>query len=165
MNAKIFSFTCALSLLVMGAFMRPAAGDPNEPQRESAEAAPASANAAVAKTEAELVAHLQELEAARRKVREKAIKEVDAWAANRAVRAAQHRQQIAQLWGNVVGSIDAQAALRMNADRMARLNRMLDLAEQKADASLISRVRADITHELSRHARAMQKVRALSGLQ
>ena len=52
----------------------------------------------------------------------------------------------------------------MNADRMARLNRMLDLAEQKSDATLAARIHADITRELSRHAQAMQNLQAETGM-
>ena len=163
MTAKLTSFAIAwpLGLLVALGFPPTAAGDA-EPARDGAEAAPATGAVAV-RSEAQLVAHLQELEAGRRKVREVALKEPQSWAVNRPIRAAQHRQQIAQLWGNVVGSIDAQASLRMNADRMARLNRMLDLAEEKHDAALVSRLRADVTRELVRHVHTMQQVIASTG--
>jgi hypothetical protein len=113
----------------------------------------------------ELVAKLQSIEASRRALRKEALKDAQSWAEQRAARASEHRRRIAELWGSVVGIIDAQASLRMNADRMARLNRMLDLAEAKGDAALVARLQVDVTRELTRHARAMQRVSALSGSQ
>ena len=162
MSVKLTSFAGAwpLGLILALGFPPTAAGD-SEPERANAEPAP-SAVAAV-KSEAQLVAHLQELETGRRKVRKIALQEPQSWALNRPIRAAQHRQQIAQLWGNIVGSIDAQASLRMHADRMARLNRMLDLAQEKKNEALISRLRADVTRELARHVRTMQQVIELTG--
>src|SRR6187431_773727 len=87
-----------------------------------------------------LLRRLQELEGARRTERREGLKDPKAWEANRAQRASAHRQQLATLWGSVVGLIDGQARLRLHADRMARLNRMLDLAEQKNDKSLVATI-------------------------
>ncbi len=164
MTLKLSSFAVAwpLGLLITLGFSSAAAGDA-APARASAEAAPSASAALGVQTEAQLVAHLQELEAGRRKVRKEALQEPQSWGLNRPIRATQHRQQIAQLWGSVVGSIDAQASLRMNADRMARLNRMLDLAQAKNDAALVSRLQADVTRELVRHVHTMQQVIALTG--
>lgn len=154
----VVSLAYALGSCAALAFSTTAKGDA-EPQRDSATAAD------LAGPEAALVAHLRALEAKRRKARSEALKEPESWARDRPARAAQHRQQLAEIWGNGVGSIDAQASLRMNADRMARLNRMLDLAEQERDAALIARLEADITRELTRHAHTMAQVIALSGSQ
>jgi hypothetical protein len=159
MTVKFTSLAFAGQLGLLVAFSFPAARARDaEPERDSTEVAPSGA-----KAEVQLVAHLQDLEAGRRKLRKEALKEPQSWAVNRPIRAAQHRQQMAELWGNVVGSIDAQASLRINADRMARLNRMLDLAQEKSDARLVSRLQADITRELARHVHTMQQVIALSG--
>ena len=51
----------------------------------------------------------------------------------------------------------------MHADRMARLNRLLDLAQAKADDTLIGQIKADIGREITRYDRAMQVLRAGSG--
>ncbi len=171
MNAKLFPLAGALLLLGASALpysaraQSPAAPSETVPERDVDARDPLRPNGVDAKTEADLVAHLQSVEAVRRSERKVALQDPKAWALNRPQRAAKHRQEIAGLWGDVVGSIDAHAELRMNADRMARLNRMLDLAEQKSDNALTSRIHADITRELSRHVMAMQKVRALSGMQ
>ena len=166
MNAKLIPLACAL--LLLGASSAPdsaQAQSEGSPERDVDASDPLRPNSADAKAEADLVAHLQSVEAVRRAERREALKDAKAWALNRPQRASKHRQEIAGLWGDVVGSVDAHAALRMNADRMARLNRMLDIAEQKSDSALTSRIHADITRELSRHVKAMQKVRALSGPQ
>jgi hypothetical protein len=63
-----------------------------------------------------------------------------------------------------VGTVDGQARLRLHADRMARLNRMLDLAEQKNQKLLITMINSDIAGELAHHVQAMQKVKAEAGL-
>jgi len=111
-----------------------------------------------------LVQRLQELESARRTARRAGLTDPQAWQENRVQRASAHRQQLATLWGNVVGTIDGQARLRLHADRMARLNRMLDLAEQKNEKSLVTSIEADIASELARQVQAMQKLIAESGL-
>ncbi|HYP76991.1 MAG TPA: hypothetical protein VER12_13580 [Polyangiaceae bacterium] len=107
---------------------------------------------------------VQELEAARRSTRANALEDEKGWEESRAQRASVHRQQLAALWGSVVGTIDGQARLRMNADRMARLNRMLDLAEQEKNAALSARIQADLARELARHVQAMQTVQAEAGM-
>jgi len=111
-----------------------------------------------------LLQRVQELEGARRTARQAGLKDPKAWEANRAQRASVHRQQLATLWGSVVDRIDGQARLRLHADRMARLNRMLDLAEQKGERPLSATIRADIAAELARHVRAMQQLKAEAGL-
>lgn len=108
-------------------------------------------------------ARVKQLEAARRSAREAGIKDPAAWTGARPQRAAQHRRELAELWGNVVGTLDAQAGLRMHADRMARLNRLLDLAQAKSDDTLAGQIKADISREIARYDRVMQVLRAGSG--
>ncbi len=110
-----------------------------------------------------IAARLEQLQADRRARREQELKAPQAWADNRPARATQDRSEIGQIWGNLVDSPDARAALRIHADRMARLNRMLDVAEQAADATLIKRVQLDIQRELVTHAHKMQTLRATLG--
>jgi hypothetical protein len=110
-----------------------------------------------------LLKRLEELAGARRTARKEGLKDPKAWQASRAQRASAHRQQLAMLWGSVVSTIDGQARLRMHADRMARLNRMLDLAEQKNDSALSAAIDADIASELARHVQAMQTLKAEAG--
>ena len=111
------------------------------------------------------VERLQELQAAHRSARDEALKDPKAWEEARADRAKRDRAELGRLWGNLVNSPDAQARLRMHADHMARLNRMLDLAQGKPDAALIARLQAAVQAELVQHAQNMQTLRAALRLQ
>lgn len=111
----------------------------------------------------QLLARLAFLEGGRRVLRAKVQADPAAWAAGRTDRAARHRREVAELWGNVVYRIDGQAKLRIHAERMSRLNRMLDLAERSSDQALLLRVRTTITRELKRHVKAMQETIAEAG--
>lgn len=107
---------------------------------------------------------VHQLEEQRQRERKAAIKDVKAWTAGRTQRALQHRGEIASTWGNLVTNPEAQAELKTHADRMARLNRILDIANQKADNALASRCQGDIQLELDRDARILQSIRARGGV-
>ena len=104
-----------------------------------------------------LVERLAQLQADHRKTRDQVLKEPKAWEEGRAQRAGLDRAELGKLWGNLVDSPDAQARLRMHADHMARLNRMLDLAQASPDAALTQRIQSAIERELVQHAQNMQK--------
>jgi hypothetical protein len=112
-----------------------------------------------------LVERLAQLQADHRKTRDQALKDPKAWEEGRAQRAALDRAELGKLWGNLVDSPDAQARLRMHADHMARLNRMLDLAQPSSDAALTQRIQTAIERELVQHAQNMQTLRAALRLQ
>ncbi|HEX3850200.1 MAG TPA: hypothetical protein VHW01_04490, partial [Polyangiaceae bacterium] len=103
---------------------------------------------------------LQQLQTEHRKTRDQALKEPRAWDEGRAQRAELDRAELAGIWSNLVDSADAQARLRIHADHMARLNRMLDLAQAPTDAALTQRIQAAIQSELRQHAEHMQTLRA-----
>ncbi len=155
----------ALALLICLGTAARAQGVPEAgPERTDEESSVRKDEAvAPARTAPQLLLRLEQLEAARRQNRAQALADPKAWAASRAQRAAQHRLEILQVWGNVVNSIDGQANLRIHAQRMARLNRMLDLAEHAADQALSARIRADIQRELVRHAKSMETTLVASG--
>jgi hypothetical protein len=117
------------------------------------------------KLDSELLARLSELQASRRAARQAALADAKHWEDARPERASAHRAQLAALWGSLVGSIDGQARLRMHAERMARLNRMLDLAEHQQGSALAKRIQADIERELMRHAQSMRALQATVGMQ
>jgi hypothetical protein len=48
---------------------------------------------------------------------------------------------------------------------MARLNRILDIANQKGDTALAARAQTDIQTEIDRDAQAMQAIAAKAGAQ
>lgn len=112
-----------------------------------------------------LLARLRQLQADRRADRVQARKDPKSWEESRAQRASAHRAQLASLWGSVAGSIDGQARLRLHAERMARLNRMLDLAEPKHDSALVKRIQADIERELTLHTELMMQLQRPAGMQ
>ncbi|HEY1536998.1 MAG TPA: hypothetical protein VGF76_23420 [Polyangiaceae bacterium] len=112
-----------------------------------------------------LVERLAQLQADHRKARDQALKDPKAWDEGRAQRAGLDRAELGKLWGSLVDSPDAQARLRMHADHMARLNRMLDLAQASPDAALTKRIQAALEHELVQHAQNMQTLRAALRLQ
>ena len=162
MNLKYWALTCALALpaFAIGAYSSHAAGQdrPADAPPEREESAPTVVfDPAVAQ-------RLLQSEAEHRKARELGLKDPKTWAEDRGKRANQRRAELGQIWGALVDGPDAQARLRIHADRMARLNRMLDLAEQKADSALIERVRKDIQSELVKHAQDMQTLRAALGM-
>lgn len=107
-----------------------------------------------------LVERLQQLQADHRKARDQALKDPKAWDDGRAQRADLDRAELAKLWSNLVDSPDARARLRVHADHMARLNRMLDLAPTSGDAALTQRIQTAIQTELVQHAQNMQTLRA-----
>jgi len=167
MNSKSLTQFSVLVLLSAGGFARPALGEPEAAVPSATEGRPSERtddSAASPKFDLKLLARLVELEVARRAARKEAQKDPKSWEENRAQRASAHRAELAALWGNVVGSIDGQARLRMHAERMARLNRILDLAEQKKDPALVTRIQTDIKRELARHAHAMQQLQVAAGL-
>ena len=172
MNATHFTrFTRFAGCLAVsaGCFTGVALAQPEGPApgMRAAHGGPARTNdepAVVPALDRGLLQRLQELEGARRTARQEGLKDPEAWEATRAQRASAHRQQLAALWGGVMDRIEGQARLRLHADRMARLNRLLYLAEQRRDKSLIATIDADIASELVHQVQAMQKVKAEAGL-
>ncbi|HEY3254849.1 MAG TPA: hypothetical protein VGJ91_12905 [Polyangiaceae bacterium] len=157
MMANTQKLARALALLACLGLAPSARGEPEPPPERAGEDLPVRKDDTVsASVPAQLVARLALLEQGRRQKRAQALSDPTAWAAGRAERAAQHRQEIAQVWGNLASTIDGQAKLRMHAERMSRFNRILDLAERGSDKALVARVRADIARELIRHAKSMQ---------
>ena len=98
----------------------------------------------------------QEQEAARAR-RAATQKDEKRWEDERNVRAENHRRAIAQQWAHDAQKPAARAELSVHADRMARLNRALDLAEG-TDTALASRINDLIRRENARHARTMATI-------
>ena len=107
-----------------------------------------------------VVERLQQLQADHRKTREQALKDAKAWDEGRPQRAALDRAALAKIWSNLVDNADAQARLRVHAERMARLNRMLDLTQASAEVAVTQRIQTAIQTELLQHAQNMQTLRA-----
>ncbi len=82
------------------------------------------------------------------------------WETERHIRAEEHRRAIALEWAHVSARPAARAELSIHADRMARLNRALDVAESTSDTPMIVRINELIRRENARHARTMAAIQA-----
>jgi hypothetical protein len=92
-------------------------------------------------------------------------KDVKTWNDGRLKRALDHRKETTDTWGvSVVNRADARAELSTHADRMARLNRVLDIAEDKGDPAMAARAKNLIGLEIARNSRAMQEIKSRAGV-
>jgi hypothetical protein len=137
--------------------------DRRDDHHDNRPAPPAGVVVAPPPADPKIAEHLHQVEEQRQRDRKVAVKDVKSWNDTRVKRAADHRNEIAGTWGNLVSNPQAIAELRTHADRMARLNRILDLATQKADNALASRCQGDIQREVDRDARELQEIRAHGG--
>lgn len=164
----VLSARCLVFVLV-SLLVRSALGEPELERRASGSEGRASqqtdGNAEKPTFDPRLLIKLQQAEATRRAARKQALQDPKGWEEGRPQRASAHRAQLAALWGSISGSIDGQAHLRRHADHMARLNRMLDLAELQSDSALLARIHLDISRELARHMQSMRQLQAAAGLQ
>jgi hypothetical protein len=129
-----------------------------------AEAPPAGGVAVAPPADPALRARLHQFEEQRQRDRKLAVKDPKVWNDGRPQRAVQRRSEIASTWGSAVNSPEAQAELKTHADRMARLDRILDIANQKSDTALAARAQTDIQTEVDRDARVMQIIRDKAGV-
>lgn len=109
--------------------------------------------------------HFRTQQATDRRRRVLAMKDAKAWNDARPGRAQARRSDIVQTWGNVANSPQAKVELSTHADRMARLNRILDLAEQKGDTAMIARTNDMISKEIARNASVMSDLQTKGGAQ
>ncbi len=107
-----------------------------------------------------VAARMQALEDQREKERRDKIRNEAQWEASREARAAADRREVAERWGAIASRAEARAELQLHADRMARLNRILDVAVDSHDDTLASHCRRVIQREVARNARAMTKIEA-----
>jgi hypothetical protein len=84
-----------------------------------------------------------------------------AWEAQREQRLWEHRRQLEQVWGPAfLTRPECKAELELHAERIARLNRIIDLAEEQHVAALAEHARRVLAREIARDARAMAELRA-----
>ena len=88
------------------------------------------------------------------------IKDQRRWGEERRMRAEAHRRAIALQWTHVSERPAARAELAIHANRMARLNRALDVAESSSDTAMVARINDLIRRENARHARTMAAIEA-----
>ncbi len=114
-------------------------------------------------SEAQIRARLLKEQQDARAKRQVAKKDSHAWDAAREQRAAEARAQVTSTWGNLAERPEAKAELATHAERMAQLNRILDVAQDKGDAALVAHTNSVIQREIARDARVLQSIRAKEG--
>lgn len=105
-------------------------------------------------------ARMQALEDQRERDCRIKIRNEAAWNASQDARAAAHRREVMEHWGAIASRADARAELQVHADRMARLNRILDVAVDSHDDTLAGHCRQVLQREIARDARVMARIQA-----
>lgn len=143
----------------------PPVGERPEPGRPVPPAgAMAAHDAAIRKETAEQVrARMQQREDQQRAKREAERKNDAQWKADRTKRAEEWRSDMANQWGTTLDMPEARTELNTHSDRMARLNRILDIAQDKKDAALTAHAKQVIQKEIARDSRVMQELRDREG--
>jgi hypothetical protein len=120
--------------------------------------------AAAKETEAQIRARLLKEQQDERAKRQQAKKDPRAWEASREQRADKARSELTSTWGDIAEQPDAKAELATHAERMAQLNRILDVAQDENDAALVARTNAVIQREIARDTKVLQGIRAKEGV-
>ncbi|MET0792603.1 MAG: hypothetical protein ABW061_13870, partial [Polyangiaceae bacterium] len=115
-------------------------------------------------SEAQIRARLLQEQQDERAKRQLAKKNSQAWEASREQRAAEARSQLTSTWGSIADQPEAKAELATHAERMAQLNRILDVAQDQGDAALVARTNAVIQREIARDTRVLQGIRQKAGV-
>jgi hypothetical protein len=115
-------------------------------------------------TEAQIRDRLLKQQQLDRSQRQAARKDTRAWEAARDQRAAAARSQLSATWGDLADRPEAKAELATHAERMAQLNRILDIAQDKGDTALAAKTNAVIQREIARDTRILQGIRAREGV-
>ncbi len=115
-------------------------------------------------TEAQIRARSLKEQQDERAKRQAAKKDTRAWDASREQRAAEARAQVTSTWGAIAEQPEAKTELATHAERMAQLNRILDVAQDKGDAALVARTNAVIQREITRDTKVLQGLRAKEGI-
>ena len=79
-------------------------------------------------------------------------RDVAAWRRARAARALAHRRALYARWAWAVQTPEGKAEFILYADRMARIHRIRDIAEDRKDAAMIARCDKVVLLEDARHA-------------
>jgi len=109
---------------------------------------------------------LQRMYEDRRLKRAEERRDARAWEAARAAREMEHRRELAGVWGaNFLGRPECRAELELHADRVARINRIIDIAEDQHATLLLEHARAVLNREIARNARIMGDLHARLGIQ
>ena len=115
---------------------------------------------------ADYAARLQKIEDDRRQKRGEQRRDVNAWEAGRDARDADRRRQLEGVWGApFLARSETRNELELHSERVARIDRIIDIAEDTHNPALLARAQRALGRELARHARAMAELRARLGVQ
>ncbi len=86
------------------------------------------------------------------------------WESQRLAREAEHRRLLEETWGSAFyHRWEVRPEIALNANRCARIARIIDIAEDAHDAALVARAQRILARENARHARAMTALRIQLG--
>jgi hypothetical protein len=107
--------------------------------------------------------HFLQREESERERRKDGHKDAAAWAAGRKQRAIDARKDIAATWGSLTNNPEARVELALHADRMSRLNRVIDLADDRKEPTVSARAKVLVEREIARSSRVMLALKAKVG--
>jgi hypothetical protein len=111
-------------------------------------------------------ARLQRVYDERAAMRAQQRHDVRAWEAGRAAREMEYRRDLTGVWGYpFLSRPECRAELEIHAERLARLNRIIDLAEDQHSEALLEHARAVRNREIARDARVLGDLRVRLGIQ
>ena len=110
-----------------------------------------------------VIVRVQSLEDQRRREREIRIHDEREWEASREARAAIHQREVMEQWHSAAIRADARPELELHAERMAHLNRILDIAVGDRDPVLAGRCRIVMQREVARNIRVMASFESIGG--
>jgi hypothetical protein len=114
----------------------------------------------------EFAAKLQKLEDDQRKKRDEERKDAKRWDADRDQRAAERRRQLEGVWGApFLARPETRAELDVHAERIARIERIIDIAADTHNAALMAHAQRVLAAENQHHARVMAELRIRLGVQ
>ena len=86
------------------------------------------------------------------------------WESQRYQRELEHRRALEETWGSAFyHRYEVRPEISLNADRCARIARIIDIAEDAHDAALVARAQRVLARENARHARVMTALRIQLG--
>ncbi len=86
------------------------------------------------------------------------------WDAQRSQRELEHRRQLEGVWGvEFYHRAECRPEIALNADRAAKIARIIDIAEDAHDAALVAHAQRVLARENARHARVMTALRIQLG--
>jgi hypothetical protein len=114
---------------------------------------------------AEYGARLQKIEDERRLKRGELRRDPRLWEAGRAAREEEHRRQLEGVWGApFLARPECRGELELHADRVARIDRIIDIAEDTHNAALLAHAQRVLARETARHTRVMYDLRVRLGV-